>query len=142
MTTRWGWPLRPSDWASTRRYGTAGILELLEGVLPSLKYLGDPGWSPGRGKAKWQDVSSAGIGQPEPLAGSEYQARHMLAVRDLIRAIEENTQPLCNVYEARGAIEMIAAVFESHRRRRPVVLPLENRENPLVSEGNKEKEES
>jgi hypothetical protein len=67
------------------------------------------------------------------LAGPEYQARHLLAARDLIRAIEENTQPACNVYEARGATEMIAAVFESHRLKRPVALPLENRENPLVS---------
>ncbi|HVC93551.1 MAG TPA: Gfo/Idh/MocA family oxidoreductase [Pirellulales bacterium] len=123
---------KPSRYA-LQIYGTAGVLELLEGVLPSLKYLGDPGWSPARGKAKWQDVSSVGIGQDEPLVGPEYQARHLLAVRDLIKAIEDNTQPLCNVYEARGATEMIAAVFESHRQRRPVALPLENRENPLVS---------
>lgn len=113
-------------------FGSGGVFELLEGVLPPLKYLRDPGWSPGRSKAQWQDVSSAGIGQPEPLDTPEYRARHVVAVRDLIHAIENDSQPKCNMYEARGAIEMIVAVFESHRQGRPVKLPLENRQNPLT----------
>jgi hypothetical protein len=36
------------------------------------------------------------------------------------------------MYEARGATEMIVAVFESQRLGRPVPLPLENRNNPLT----------
>ena len=51
---------------------------------------------------------------------------------EVIAAIDEHRQPLCNMYEARGATEMIAAVFESHRQKRPVKLPLENRQNPLT----------
>ncbi len=99
--------------------------------MPSVKYLADPSWSPGRSGAKWQDVSSAGVGKPEPLMGSMYKARHGLAIRDLLRAIETNQQPQCSVYEARGATEMIVAIFESHRVGAPVALPLENRQNPL-----------
>lgn len=116
-------------------YGSAGAAEVLEGVMPSVKFLADGGWSPGRSKKNWQDVSSAGIGLPEPLSGPEYKARHLLALRDLLQAIEANEQPLSNVYEARGALEMIVAVFESHRQGRPVKLPLENRANPLAMLG-------
>ncbi len=112
-------------------YGSRGILEIQEGILPPVKYLADPSWCPGRSGAQWQDVSSAGIGQPEPLRGPQYKARHALAIRDLLQSIEADRQPLCNAVEARGATEMIAAVFDSHRLGRPVSLPLKTRENPL-----------
>src|SRR5262249_48143744 len=49
-------------------YGSAGIVEILTGHLGSVKFLGDPSWSPGRSGAAWQDVSSAGIGVMEPIA--------------------------------------------------------------------------
>jgi predicted dehydrogenase len=114
-------------------FGTQGIFEIQEGILPSVKYLADPSWSPGRSGAKWQDVSSAGIGKTEPLSGVEYKAaRHALAIRDLLEAIENDRQPLCNVYVARDVTEMIVSVFESHRVGKPVSLPLETRTNPLT----------
>ena len=59
-------------------------------------------------------------------------AGNVAAVKDLIAAIEENRQPKCSVYEARGATEMIVACFESQRVGRPVPLPLVNRKNPLT----------
>lgn len=113
-------------------YGSRGVIELVEGTLPSVKYLGDPGWSPGRTGAKWQNVSSAGIDEPEPLQGEKYKARHTLAILDFLDAIEQDRQPLCNMYEGRYIVEMIAAVFESHRVGTPVSMPLKNRQNPLT----------
>lgn len=112
--------------------GSKGIIELIEGTLPSVKYLPAPSWSPGRSGTNWQNISSAGIDQPEPLAGPEYRARHTLAIRDFLEAIENDRQPQSSAYQARGATEMIAAVFESHRQGRPVPLPLDNRKNPLT----------
>jgi predicted dehydrogenase len=114
-------------------FGSRGILELAEGTMPEIKFLADPSWSPGRSRARWRSVSSAGIDRPEPLSGAEYRARHVLAIRDLIGAIEQpERQPLCSVYEARGGIEMIVAAFESQRVGAPVTLPLANRRNPLT----------
>lgn len=113
-------------------FGTGGVVEILTGHLPSVKYLPDPSWSPGRSGVAWQDVSSQGIGAPEPLKDGGLHAGNVLAVRDLLSAIEEHREPLGNMYEARGATEMIVAVFESHRQGRPVPLPLENRANPLT----------
>lgn len=111
--------------------GSEGILEIVTGYLPAVMYLPDPMWSPGRTGAAWVPVSSAGIGKPEPLSDGGLGAGNIVAVQDLLAAIETDRQPECSVYEGRMTIEMIAAVFESHRQGRPVSVPLENRKNPL-----------
>ena len=112
-------------------FGSAGIVEVLTGHLPAVYYLPDPDWSPGRSGKNWIPVSSAGPGQSEPLKDGGLHGGNLLACADLIAAIEQDRQPECNIYEARMTIEMIAAVFESHRQGKPVSIPLENRQNPL-----------
>jgi hypothetical protein len=54
-----------------------------------------------------------------------------LIALDLIRAIETNTKPRGSMYDGRAALEMILAVYESHRLGMPVGLPLKNRRHPL-----------
>jgi len=88
-------------------------------------------WSPGRSGKKWMPVSSLGIGKEEPLNDGGLHGGNVLACRDLIAAIEEDRYPECNVLEAHNTVEMIAAVFESHRLGGPVEFPLKNRKNPL-----------
>jgi hypothetical protein len=57
---------------------------------------------------------------------------NILAVKDLLSAIEvQDRDPECSVYEGRLTIEMISAVFESHRTGGPVTFPLKTRVNPL-----------
>src|SRR6185295_4167683 len=111
-------------------FGTSGILEIKHGHLPAAKYLADPTWSPGRSGAKWQDVSSEGIDKPEPIKDGGLHGGNILAVKDLLAAIEENREPKMGVYDARWTIEMIMGVFESHRTGGPVTLPLKNRQHP------------
>ena len=53
-------------------------------------------------------------------------------VKDLIEAIEKDRQPLGSMYDGRAALEMILAVYESHRLKGPVELPLKNRQHPLT----------
>jgi predicted dehydrogenase len=113
-------------------YGSAGIVEILTGHLPEVKYLPDPSWSPGRSNAKWQDVTSAGIGEPEPYKEGGLHGGNVLAVKDLLAAIEQDREPEGSIYEARAATEMIVAVFESQRIGGPVNLPLKTRANPLT----------
>jgi predicted dehydrogenase len=122
---------KPSRFA-LQIFGTKGVLDLAFGYLPTVKFLQDSGWSPGVSGVSWQDVSSAGIGQPEPLKDGGLHAGNVLAVKELIAAIEENRQPQGSVYDARAAIEMIVAVFDSQRQGRPVSFPLETRQNPLT----------
>ena len=91
-------------------FGSKGVIEILFGYLEPVHYLADAGWSPGRSGANWVRVTSAGIGKPEPLPGGGLHAGNIAAVRDLLASIEENRQPLCSIYEARGTVEMIMAV--------------------------------
>jgi predicted dehydrogenase len=113
-------------------FGSEGIIEILSGYLPAVNYLPDPNWSPGRSDAKWIPVSSAGAGQPEPLPDGGLNAGNVLACQDLLAAIEEDRLPECSVYEGRATVEMIAAIFESHRLGGRAEMPLTNRKNPLT----------
>lgn len=112
-------------------FGSKGIVEILTGHLPSVQFLPDPTWSPGRSGAKWMPVSSAGAGVPEPLKDGGLDGGNVLAVKDLLQAIEQDRDPECGIYEGRVTIEMICAVFDSHRTGGPVTWPLKTRVNAL-----------
>jgi len=116
-----------------RIYGSHGIIEIQENVLPEIWILEDRSWNSGRGGGNWKRVSSAGIDRPEPLTDPKYRRRHHVPIEDLLASIEGHREPLCGMYEGRRIVEMIAAVFESHRQGGPVTLPLQNRENPLAT---------
>lgn len=58
---------------------------------------------------------------------------HEISGLDLVAAIQENRAPLCDAAHGRQIIEMISAVFESHRLdSRRVTFPLQTRVNPLT----------
>ena len=82
----------------------------------------------------WVPISTAGAGRPEPLADLDVQfKKHLWPAKDLLAAIREDRPPLCSAEEARWTIEMIMAVFESHRQDgRRVTWPLPQRDNPLA----------
>jgi predicted dehydrogenase len=112
-------------------YGTKGVIQLTTGSLPAAFFLEDPSWFPGRSKQPWQEITSAGLGKPEPLVDGGLGQGNIWMARDLIAAIEQDRQPVSSLYDGRAALEMILAVYESHRLRGPVELPLRNRAHPL-----------
>jgi len=113
-------------------YGSKGLVQLTTGSLPAACFLDDPSWFPGKSKAEWQDITSAGLGKPEPLKDDGLASGNVWIAKDLIDAIEQDRQPLGGMYDGRAALEMILAAYESHRFDRPVDLPLENRKHPLA----------
>jgi len=113
-------------------FGSRGIVEFQSGYRKTAYLLRDGSWSPGRSGAKWQTISSAGVGKPEPPAAAGHSGGNAAAVSDLLHAIEQDRQPISSMYDARAATEMIVGVFESQRLNRPVSFPLENRANPLT----------
>lgn len=127
-------PGRPNRFG-VQIYGTKGVVQLFDpGHLPDMYYLPDSSWGQGRSKVKeWIPISSVGVGKPEVLENRRVEGGNVLAANDLVAAIEEDRQPQSSIYEARTALEMIAAVFESQRLGAPVKFPLANRENPLAS---------
>jgi len=112
-------------------HGTKGIIQLVTGSLASTWFLDDPSWMPGESKSAWQEITSAGVGKPEPLKDGGLGLGNKWIVQDLIEAIERDRQPLGSIYDGRAALEMILAVYESHKLDRPVDLPLKNRRHPL-----------
>lgn len=113
-------------------FGSKGIIELFTGHLVPAYYLPDSSWSPGRSDSKWIPITSNGPGKPESLKGGSLHSGNEAAVKDLIASIEEDRQPIGNVYNAAGATEMIHAIFESHRVGGLVEFPLKNREHALT----------
>ena len=112
-------------------FGSRGIIEILTGYMPAAWILQDASWSPGRSGKKWQPITSAGIGKPEPIQGDWRLLGNIAACRDLIQSIRDDCQPECDVYQGRLTVEMINAVFESHRTGGRVPFPLKTRENAL-----------
>jgi predicted dehydrogenase len=82
----------------------------------------------------WIPISSAGPGEPEPRDDlDEMVTHHGGPARDLLDATRNDRQPLCSAYEGATTVEMICAVFESHRQgSKAVAFPLEERGNALA----------
>jgi predicted dehydrogenase len=114
--------------------GTAGIIQLRidEEPLASVM-LGNP-FTPSKETRSWQPITTGGVNKPEPIVGlGKEVAGHLLAGKDLIQAIKENRAPLCSAEDGRMTLEMISALFESHRLSgQAVPLPLKTRVNPLT----------
>jgi predicted dehydrogenase len=115
--------------------GTRGVIQLTTGSMPAAYYLADSSWFPGRSRANWQEITSAGIGKPEAMKDGGLGQGNVWIVQDLMEAIEKDRQPKGSVYDGRAALEMIMAVYESHRVRGPVDVPLRNRRQPLAMMG-------
>jgi predicted dehydrogenase len=113
-------------------FGSKGVIEIESGYLVKADVLRDSSWSPGRTGSKWEPITSAGIGKPEPRTDGSYEGGHVAAIRDLIEAVEKDRDTKCTARDCTAIIEMIAAVFESHRLSKPVELPLKTRVNPLT----------
>jgi len=125
----------PPPWRyDVRVFGSKGVLHIpsTRHFLSPVKFLPDPLWSSGRSAKDWLPVSAAGIGKPE---SDEDRLTHdvgnLLAVKDLIAAVEQDRPPVAGLKEAITNLEMIVAVFESHRTGCAVTFPLKNRKNPL-----------
>lgn len=111
--------------------GTKGIVQMGFGVFAPTFFCDDPSWMPGQSKAVWQPITSNGLGKPETLDTKFIENGNLWIANDLIDAIEKDRQPLDSIYDGRASLEMILAVYESHKLEKLVELPLKNRKHPL-----------
>lgn len=113
--------------------GTAGIIDLRvdQEAFAHLRR-GNP-HRPATAPQPWLPITSAGIDRPETIPDlAARMASHQAAGENLIEAIEQDRASLCNASDGRTTIEMICAIFESHRRAGArLSMPLQTRENPL-----------
>ena len=78
-------------------------------------------------------ITTAGLAKRETRAELVATVHnHVLAVSDLIDAVDNDRRPLCDARQGAVTVEMICGVFESHRRNGAhVPFPLTERGNPF-----------
>ncbi len=78
-------------------------------------------------------ITSAGIGQPEPIKDIRLiNGGHHGAIRDLLAAVAEKREPLCGPKDGLETVELTLAVFASFAAGgAKVTLPLADRAHPL-----------
>lgn len=78
-------------------FGSEGIIQTFDtGHLPEMHFPADPIRAPGRTGKQWVPITSAGPGQPEPLENPRLHDGNLMAVEDLIEAVEQDRLPLAN----------------------------------------------
>ncbi len=113
--------------------GSAGVVMIHIDADPVAHFLPGNPFAVTKSAREWIPISSAGEGEvesnPELIRDVH---NHVIAVKDLVAAVAENRAPLCDVHAAALTVEMISAVFESHRQEsRAVRFPLTERGNSL-----------
>ena len=113
--------------------GSKGTVTLHIDRDPVAHFIPGNPFQPTKEPSPWIPITSAGVGVPEnqqDLIADVHN--HVLAVRDLIDACDNGRQPLCDVHAGAAVVEMICAVFESHRLGgKTVDFPLIERTNAL-----------
>lgn len=116
-----------------RIVGSTGVIDIKCDAQP-LAHLqrGNP-FKPAAKSEPWLPITTGGVGVEEPRKDlNDFVGGYVGPVLDLIAAVKSDRQPLCGLHDAVTTVEMISAVFESHRRGGAAVkLPLETRQNPL-----------
>lgn len=116
-----------------RVFGTKGVIHMGSGYGNPAWLLSDPTWGSAASSARWLPISSRGIDMEETDPGRGYDGGNAAAAEDLIQCIRTDRQPICSMYEAAAAVEMVNAVFASHCAGGDrVSLPLQQRGNALA----------
>ena len=115
-----------------RILGTKGIIEHTSGYANPAWLMMDARWGAGGGSGTWQVISTQGIDKPEVVTATGYDGGNPAAARDLIDCIQQDRPPKCSIMEARGAVEMVLAAFESHVSGGPIAMPLQSSDNALA----------
>ena len=113
--------------------GNKGLIDIRMDKDPLAHWVAGNPFLPTPEPRPWIPITSAGIGNPEPLVDlGQKVSSHLLATQDLLASLREDRAPLCSAEEGRVTIEMITAVMASHcQTGQRVTWPLAERQNPL-----------
>lgn len=115
--------------------GTKGIIDFRIDKEPVAHLCAGSPFNPAlKEPRQWLPITTGGVNKPEPVANLGAQVSgHQTAGLDLIAAIGEKRAPLIDAQQGRETIEMVSAVFESHRMNgQRVTFPLKTRVNPFT----------
>ena len=117
-------------------HGTRGIIALRSSPDGEMYLYPHSRWIPGEPDGRWEriylDEWEHGPGGATRTGPERMHLSNSMIASELLRAVREDRDvtDVSSGEDARAALEMIAAVHESHRLQARVELPLRNRENP------------
>ena len=113
--------------------GSEGVISMRADRAPLAHLIAGNPFQPAAQPRQWIPITSGGVGVPEPDDDLiDRVHHHVVAVNDLVDAINEQREPLCNAAEGALTVEMICSVFQSHcRNSQSVSIPLAQRNHPL-----------
>ncbi|MBX3436497.1 MAG: Gfo/Idh/MocA family oxidoreductase [Planctomycetaceae bacterium] len=95
--------------------GTEGLIDFRVDREPVAHLVPGNPFQPVAESRPWIPISSAGVGQPEPIGDmGPLVANHIFAARDLLAAIDEDRDPLSSAADGRAIVEMTHAALTSH----------------------------
>lgn len=124
-----------SEGFGLRIIGSDGMIDIKCDQFPIAHLIPGNPWRKQAEPSPWVEITSAGAGKPEPIGDlKQTLSGRILPIRDLLDTIGTDRQPLCSIDEGAMTVEMICAVFASHRAGgRSVDLPLASRGNELTN---------
>ena len=108
--------------------GTNGRIILKEGYRPNSQPCTFGIWTHDNPPGEWQPIATE---RDELITPAHLKPAYAQMVQEMVDCIEEGREHYSSGREARAALELIMAVYESQRTGARVKLPLEFRENPL-----------
>ncbi|MCC6443592.1 MAG: Gfo/Idh/MocA family oxidoreductase [Armatimonadetes bacterium] len=78
----------------------------------------------------WQRIPTPGWDPASGMNSVEYA--NALIAADLVKAVEDNREPIASGRDGRASIEMVLGVYVSHRLKARASLPLAERDHPLI----------
>jgi predicted dehydrogenase len=123
-----------SEGFGLRIIGSEGTIDIKCDRFPIAHLIPGNPWRKPTEPARWIEITSAGVGKPEPIADlASTLPGHILPIRNLLETVGTERQPLCSIDEGAMTVEMICGTFASHRSGgRMVEIPLVDRENELT----------
>ena len=106
--------------------GTKGQLSVRTGAWGELYHLDRPASWAADGKDEWRKIE---LDQGEPVGQIGLSVG--ILIEDMLQAIEQDREPASSGEFGRDTLEMVLAIYESHRRAARVTLPLADRSHPL-----------
>lgn len=113
--------------------GTKGIVNIQVDRDPVAHFVPGNPFAPTTEPRPWIPITTAGVGKPESHPELVAQVHnHVVAVQDLIDASDGKREPACDARAGLITVEMVTAVFESHRQNgQTIPFPLTERGNAL-----------
>jgi predicted dehydrogenase len=124
----------PNNTFGLQLIGAQGIIDLRIDVDPIAHLIPGSPFLPVKEPRRWIPITSGGLDLPEPLTGIGNEVGgHLTGARDLMAAMREDRAPLCGGRDAQLTVEMVMAIFESHRLNGARVgMPMTVGEHPLL----------